>query len=125
MDINERDAVLDRVVSSIGEMEDFFSKASPSAAILKESKEMAEELLKNFQEELRRREEDSGKIRMEFTTLRKELDEALKAKTTILAMTEQLESLKLDSAKAFEERDKASAEVKRMQDLWQKFTSGE
>jgi DNA repair exonuclease SbcCD ATPase subunit len=125
MDTNEKNAFLEKVVTAIGDMEDFLATGSSASTIVKEAKSTAGEILKNFQEELHRREEENLALRKENGTLKQQIGDVRSLKESIAVMSEQIEKMRHDCEQALRERDEAKEEVMKLQELWKKFTAGE
>lgn len=125
MDMNEQTALLVKVKTTVGELEEYFAKAPSSDAMTAAAKTDAEGLLKNFEKELARREEENLVLRRENQELGKLRADAAALEKTILAIREELEKMRQEGQQALKERDKAKEEVARLQELWRRFTEGE
>jgi len=123
MDMNGKNDLMEKFVAAVTDMDDFLSKGASTATIAMEARETAEELLKNFQEELQRREEANIALQKEITELKKRVGEATDLRETISLMDEQLEKMRRDNEQAIRERDAAKGESVRLQALWNKVTS--
>lgn len=121
--MNETNDLMERIVAAVTDMDDFLSKGpSSSAAIVNEAKDTAEELLKNFQDELRHREEESIALRKENADLKNKIGEVTDLRETISGMEKQLEKIRGDLEQALKQRDEAKEESARLQALWNKVS---
>jgi predicted RNase H-like nuclease (RuvC/YqgF family) len=126
MDMNEKDAFIEKINMAVSDMQEFLAaKSGPAAALVKEAQHTAEDILGNFQQELRRRDEELIVLRKENGKLKEQLGDIGKLRETIAGLNEKLERMKRDTEQAFKERDEAKGEVMKLQELWQKFTVGE
>jgi DNA repair exonuclease SbcCD ATPase subunit len=125
MDMNEQSAILEKIKTAVGDMEEFFTKGPSSEVIAMEAKNDAEGLLKNFEKELGRREEENLVLRRENQELGKLRGDVAALEKTLHSLNEELERARHDGEKALKERDKAKEEVARLQELWRRFTEGE
>ena len=123
MEMNEKDAFLERMITAIGDMEDYLLKGHSTASLGKDARNTAEELLKNFQEELRRRDEENLALSREIAELKNKVGEVTDLRETIADMEKQLEKMRHDHEQALKQRDEAKEESSRLQALWNKVTS--
>jgi vacuolar-type H+-ATPase subunit H len=125
MDMNEKNAFLEKIITALGDIEDFLAHGSSASTIVQEAKNTAAELLRNFQEDLGRREEENISLRRENAELKKKLSETVHLQETVADMADQISKFRHDSEQMLRERDAAKKEAARIQELWNKLISGE
>lgn len=119
--------LLTREISTVvRDLEGFMhAKADTASELLSSAQRTAEDLLRDFQQEMLKREEELIKLRKENSNIKRELDEALQLKQTVASLNDKVEKLRVQLDSAIKERDKAKEELNKIQELWKRFTSGE
>ena len=125
MDPTEKEALLERVLKSVTEIDRLIQQGSPSSPVVREAKSMAEDLLRQFQDKLKAREQEAIAYKREITTLEQKIDEMGAIKLTVKKLEDEVAGLRQKNQQMVKERDEAVAEVNKIQELWRRFTSGE
>jgi predicted RNase H-like nuclease (RuvC/YqgF family) len=125
MDPTEKEALLERVLKSVTEIDRLIQQGSPSSPVVIEAKSMAEDLLRQFQDKLKAREQEAIAYKREITTLKQKIDEMGAIKLTVKKLEDEVAGLRQKNQQMVKERDEAVAEVNKIQELWRRFTSGE
>ncbi len=125
MDPGEKEVLLERVLSSVMEIDRLIQQGSPSSPVVREAKAMAEDLLRQFQDKLRSREQEALAYKREITALKQKIDEMGAIKMTVKKLEDEVAALRQKNQQMAKERDEAVAEVNKIQELWRRFTSGE
>jgi predicted RNase H-like nuclease (RuvC/YqgF family) len=125
MDPTEKEALLERVLKSVTEIDRLIQQGSPSSPVVREAKSMAEDLLRQFQDKLKAREQEAIAYKREITTLKQKIDEMGAIKLTVKKLEDEVAGLRQKNQQMVKERDEAVAEVNKIQELWRRFTSGE
>ncbi len=125
MDPTEKEALLERVLKSVTEIDRLIQQGSPSSPVVREAKSMAEDLLRQFQDKLKAKEQEAIAYKREITTLKQKIDEMGAIKLTVKKLEDEVAGLRQKNQQMVKERDEAVAEVNKIQELWRRFTSGE
>ncbi len=125
MDPTEKEALLERVLKSVTEIDRLIQQGSPSSPVVREAKSMAEDLLRQFQDKLKAREQEAIAYKREITTLKQKIDEMGAIKLTVKKLEDEVAGLRQKNQQMVKERDEAVAEVNKIHELWRRFTSGE
>ncbi len=124
--MTDRDAFVEEIGSVIRELEGFMQlKTDATSQLLRDSQRTADDLLRDFQQEMTKREEELIKIRRENNTLKRDLEEAQQLSRTVSSLNDRIEKMKVQLDSALKERDQAKEELNKIQELWKRFTSGE
>jgi len=125
MDPTEKEALLERVLKSVTEIDRLIQQGSPSSPVVREAKSMAEDLLRQFQDKLKAKEQEAIAYKREITTLKQKIDEMGAIKLTVKKLEDEVAGLRQKNQQMVKERDEAVAEVNKIHELWRRFTSGE
>ncbi|MCX8070725.1 MAG: hypothetical protein N2738_09505 [Thermodesulfovibrionales bacterium] len=120
------ETLVQEISSVVKELEGFINlKTEGTSQLLREAQKTADDLLRDFQRELSKRDEELIKLRRENTNLKKELEEAQQMSKTVSSLNEKIEKMRVQLEESVKERDKAREELNKIQELWKRFTSGE
>ncbi|HIJ59246.1 MAG TPA: hypothetical protein HPP56_01315 [Nitrospirae bacterium] len=122
----DRETFVQQVNKTVRELDDFINlKADETNQLLREAQKTADDLIRDFQKEMVKREEELIKLRKDNMSIRRELEEAQQIGKKVSALNDKIEKMRLELEGAIKERDKAKEELNKIQELWKRFTSGE